>query len=128
MTINAMSRPDRGDEGGVLAELLCQDDLRGEEEGGLPGEVEDTGPDEEVSQAQSVGRVYDGALYQSPPVEVDSEGRKDVDVNRGELVNAVEHQGVLPHHDGVHQDAHAEDIVGLVPGHVVGEEEALGQH
>ena len=40
----------------------------------------------------------------------------------------MEHQAVLPDHDGVHQDSHAEDVVSLVPGQAGGEEEALDQH
>ena len=45
-----------------------------------------------------------------------------MDVYRGQLVDAVEHEGVLPDHDGVHEDAHAEDVVCLVPGQAGGEE------
>ena len=40
----------------------------------------------------------------------------------------MEYQAVLPDHDGVHEDAHAEDVVCLVPGQAGGEEEALDQH
>ena len=51
-----------------------------------------------------------------------------MDVDGGQLVEAVEDEAVLPDHDGVHENSHAEDVVGLVPGEAGGEEEALDQH
>ena len=51
-----------------------------------------------------------------------------MDVDGGQLVKAVEDEAVLPDHDGVHENSHAEDVVGLVPGQAGGEEEALDQH
>ena len=57
-----------------------------------------------------------------------SKWRQDVDVDGGQLVEAVEDEAVLPDHDGVHENSHAEDVVGLVPGETGGEEEALDQH
>ena len=45
-----------------------------------------------------------------------------------EFVKTVEDKAVLPDHNGHHEDAHAEDIVGLEPDQAVGEEENLEQH
>ena len=59
--------PDGGDESLVPAQPVRQDDLGGEAEGRLPAEVEDAGPEDEVSQAQRVLGGDDRALYQSPP-------------------------------------------------------------
>ena len=36
-----------------------------------------------------------------------------VQEERGELVETVEHEAVLPDDDGTHERAHAENIVGL---------------
>ena len=45
---------------------------------------------------------------------MDGDGREGVEEEGRELVQAVEHQRVLPDHDGEHQRSHAEDIVSLV--------------
>ena len=45
---------------------------------------------------------------------MDGDGWEGVEEERRELVQAVEHQRVLPDDDGEHQRSHAEDIVSLV--------------
>ena len=45
-----------------------------------------------------------------------------------EFVEAVEDEAVVPDDDGAHERAHAEDIVGLEPGQVVGEKKGLCHH
>ena len=42
--------------------------------------------------------------------------RESMEKEGGELVQAVEDQTVVPHDDGRHEAAQAEDIVSLVPG------------
>ena len=50
----------------------------------------------------------------SSPEKVDGDWWKGVEEERRELVQAVEHQRVLPDEDGEHQRSHAEDVVSLV--------------
>ena len=47
------------------------------------------------------------------PEEMDVERREEVEEEGGELVQAVEDQAVLPHHDCGHQSPHTQNIVGL---------------
>ena len=53
---------------------------------------------------------------------------EDVDEDGGQFIEAVEDKAVLPDEDGHHQHAHAEDVVGFVPGQAVGEQDCLQQH
>ena len=53
---------------------------------------------------------------------------EDVDEDGGQFIEAVKHKAVLPDKDGHHQHAHAEDVVGFVPGQAVGEQDCLQQH
>ena len=53
---------------------------------------------------------------------------EDVDEDGGQFIEAVEDKAVLPDEDGHHQHAHAEDVVGFVPGQAVGEQDGLQQH
>ena len=47
------------------------------------------------------------------PVQVEGEPRHGVDEDGGELVEAVEHEAVLPHHNGEHHHTHGQHVVGL---------------
>ena len=47
------------------------------------------------------------------PEKMHDNRRKGVKKEWGELVEAVEHETVLPDDDGAHEGAHAEDVVSL---------------
>ena len=92
---------------------IGQYDLRYEKVTNLPHSVEDQGEDRDVWQAHLVIWLDGGAWNVTPPVQVESERGEDVEEDGCELVQAVEHQAVLPDYDGQHKDTHGEDIVGL---------------
>ena len=89
----------------------------------LPGKVEGDREDGGVPEVEGGGGLVGGG----PAEGVEGEGRQGVEQQGGQPVQGVQHQAVLPHHDGVHQAAQAQHVVRIEPAQVVREDEYLGE-
>ena len=87
--------------------------IRDEQVSNLPGEVEKERICEELSDAETGVWIVVRTGNETPAQKMNHDGREGVEEEGGELVQAVEHQAVLPDDDGEHQWSHTQDIIGL---------------